>query len=373
MSTQVIQIDSARVDIDAIHRAGDVLRDGGLVGFPTETVYGLGARADDAAAVARLREVKGREVRKGFTVHIASRDDVKSFAPRMTGLARRFVRKGWPGPLTLIVSVEDPASVPIMAGRDGGAAEAMYFENTIGLRCPDDPVAHELLRAVGAPVVATSANPAGKPPPMTGDDVLKELDGRIDVLVDSGVTKYAKQSTIVRVTGSTYDVIREGVYDAGIIERLSAVRLLFVCTGNTCRSPMAAALAKHVIAEKLGCTAAELPSRRVLIESAGTAGGGGGASPNAVTVMARRGIDLSGHSSTRLSAESVREADHIFVMTRAHGDRIVEMVHSAQSRVALLLDDDDVADPIGGSEKDYERCARTVERGLRARLQEVML
>ena len=150
MSTQVIQIDSARVDIDAIHRAGDVLRDGGLVGFPTETVYGLGARADDAAAVTRLREVKGREVRKGFTVHIASRDDVKSFAPRMTGLARRFVRKGWPGPLTLIVSVEDPASVPIMAGRDGAAAEAMYFENTIGLRCPDDPVAHELLRAVGA-------------------------------------------------------------------------------------------------------------------------------------------------------------------------------------------------------------------------------
>ncbi len=265
MGMRVVQVDAREVDVEVIRHAAEVLRDGGLVAFPTETVYGLGARADDAGAIARLRQVKGREARKAFSVHIASRDDVKSFAPRLSGLAGRFIRKGWPGPLTLIVSVEDPASAPVMVGRDGFAAEAMYYDNAIGLRCPEDPVAHELLRSVGAPVVAASANPAGRPPPLTGDEVRKSLAGRIDLLLDSGRTKYTKPSTIVRVTATTYEIVREGVYDAGIIERLATARLLFVCTGNTCRSPMAAALAEHLIAQRLGCSAAELSARGVVI------------------------------------------------------------------------------------------------------------
>ncbi len=373
MNTDVLRIDPQAGWTEAVRRAAEVLTGGGLVAFPTDTVYGLGARADHPESVARLRAVKSRGADQAFTVHIGRPDDASSFAPGLEGLATRFIRKAWPGPLTLILPVDDPSSAPVMADLNGSAVAVMYYENKIGLRCPDDPVAAALLQAVEAPVVASSANRAGHAPARTGKDALRELDGRVDLLLDVGSTRYAKPSTIVRVSGSSYNIVREGVYDAGIVKRLSTLHLLLVCTGNTCRSPMAAALAKSMLAGRVGCSASELPARGIEVQSAGTAGGCGGASPHAVTVIARRGIDLSGHASTPLNTEMIRKADYIFAMTDSHRDRIVEMVRSAEDRVARLLNDQDIDDPAGGSEDDYEKCARRVEEGLGARLQEVIV
>jgi len=373
MATQVIKADPQGTSADAIREAGEVLRKGGLVAFPTETVDGLGARADHTGAMERLRAVKSREPTKAFTVHIASREDAPRFVPGFGGLAARFGRKAWPGPLTLVVSVDDPSSAPVMAGRNGEAEEAMYYNNTIGLRCPDDGVAQGLLRAVDAPVVAASANLAGQAPPRTAAEVLRGLDGKIDLLIDAGHTKYAKASTIVRVTGSSYEVVREGVYDAGIVERLSTVRVLFVCTGNTCRSPMAAGLAGPILAARLGCRSDELGARGVVVQSAGTHGGGGGASAHALEVMAKRGIDLTDHVSTALSAEMLQQADYVFAMTRVHRETILQLAPSADPKVLLLLDGKDIHDPMGSAVNEYKRCAQTIERGLRVRLQEVIV
>jgi len=373
MSTQVIKSDPQGASADAIREASEVLRRGGLVAFPTETVYGLGARADHAGAMERLRAVKSREPTQAFTVHIASREDAPRFVPGFGGLAARLGRKAWPGPLTLVLTVDDPSSAPVMAGRNGKVAEAMYYNNTIGLRCPDDSVAHGLLRAVDAPVVAASANLAGQAPPRTASEVLRGLDGKIDLLIDTGLTKFAKASTIVRVTQTSYEVVREGVYDAGIVERLSTIRVLFVCTGNTCRSPMAAGMAAQILAERLGCRPAELRTRGVVVQSTGTSGGRGGASAHALEVMAKRGIDLSDHVSTALSAEVVQQADYVFAMTQGHRETILRLAPSAEPKVSLLLDGEDVRDPMGGEVEEYERCTQTIERGLRARLQEVIV
>ncbi len=373
MATQVFKSDPQGVGSEAIREASRVLQGGGLVAFPTETVYGLGARADDAGAMKRLREVKAREPTKAFTVHIASREDAPRFVPRFGGLSARFGRKAWPGPLTLIVTVEDPSAAPVMAGRNGSAAQAMYYDNTIGLRCPDNAVALHLLRSVDAPVVAASANLAGQAEPHTAADVLRQLDGKIDLLLDAGRTKYTKASTIVRVTGSSYEVVREGVYDAGIVKRLSTVRILFVCTGNTCRSPMAAGLAASILAERMSCKPSELAGRGVLVQSAGTSGGSGGASSLAIEIMTRRGIDLSAHASTALTAEIVQQADYIFAMTGEHRERILQMDPTAESKVKLLLEDEDVRDPIGNDVEAYERCAEIIQRGLGVRLREVIV
>ncbi|MEK6797495.1 MAG: L-threonylcarbamoyladenylate synthase [Planctomycetota bacterium] len=373
MATEVIRVDATRRDRQAIRRAADVLRNGGLVAFPTETVYGIGVRADLPAAVARLRDVKGRAAEKALTVHIGSPGAMRLYVPDPPGLAERFARKGWPGPVTLILDVPSSVTPPVLEGRNPATAGAIYYEQTVGLRCPDEATALALLGEVDAPVVASSANAAGEPPPRDAQEVLGGLQGRIDLLLDGGTTRFAKGSTIVRVRAAGYSMIREGVLDAGVVQRMAILRILFVCTGNTCRSPMAAGLARKLIAERLGCRAGDLTDRGILVESAGTSGGLGGAATNAKAVMARRGVDLSDHSAATLSADLLGQADYVFVMTQAHLKTVERLAPANSDRVAMLLNDDDVTDPFGGSEEDYERCAAVLERGLRERLREVVL
>ncbi len=383
MKTRVITIDRDADRASAAHRAAEVLGKGGLVAFPTETVYGVGVRADLGDAVARLYELKSRAPEKPFTVHIASPADAEGFASPLSGVARRLMRKAWPGPLTLILPVGDPQTRPGIAGLDSSAVKAMYSENTtgkapgapglVGLRCPSDAFACAMLTATQGPVIAASANRAHHPPPLTADEVLTELDGKIDLLIDGGPTRYTKASTIVRVTGTSYEIVREGVYDKRIVDDFATFRLLFVCTGNTCRSPMAGALARVMLAKKLGCPESELSSHGIEVSSAGTAGGDGRAADHAIAVMRQRKIDLSNHVSAGLTAEMIDRADEILVMTRSHRQSVLAMVSSAEDRVRLVLGDRDLDDPIGGSEEDYERCATALTQGISARLDEVII
>ena len=153
MVTQVIKVASAEYQT-LVRGAGNLLDRGGLVVIPTETVYGLAARADVPAAMGRLREVKGRDVQQGFTVHVPHREDVKLYVAQVPPLAARLIRKAWPGPLTLLLEVEEPEKAPILVNRDSSAREAIYYQKTVGLRCPDDAVARAVLEQASGPVVA---------------------------------------------------------------------------------------------------------------------------------------------------------------------------------------------------------------------------
>ena len=203
--TRIVPADSA-----GIAEAARVLAEGGLVAFPTETVYGLGADATDANAVARLYEAKERPTFNPLIAHLASADAAKKIG-RLNGTALRLAGKFWPGPLTLVVPAlpRCPVCDLARAGLD-----------TVALRVPAHPVAHPLLEAVGKPVVAPSANRSGHVSPTTADHVLTDLRDRIDVVLDGGPTPFGLESTILDCTDEEPRMLRPGTIPRGAIEEL---------------------------------------------------------------------------------------------------------------------------------------------------------
>jgi L-threonylcarbamoyladenylate synthase len=184
---------------DAIAEAARVLTLGGLVAFPTETVYGLGAAADDPAAVARVFKVKGRPTAHPLIVHVADAAAFVDLTPEVSEAAARLAEKFWPGPLTLVV----PRGAAVLPSVTGG-------QDTVAVRVPAHPVALALLRAYGRPIAAPSANRFGAVSPTTAEHVRTELGGAVDLVLDGGACAVGLESTIIDLTGSSPLVLRPG-------------------------------------------------------------------------------------------------------------------------------------------------------------------
>lgn len=182
---------------EAVQRSLTVLASGGLVAFPTDTVYGLAASAFDAQAIERLFLAKERQTEKAIPVLLANLTDLEKVTFDMPDHARRLVEKFWPGPLTLVVR------------RHPNLPENISPYPTIGVRMPDHPVALAILRASG-PLAVTSANLSGFPSPTRADQVLEQLNGRIDLIIDGGATYGGVPSTVVDCTGPTPKILRAG-------------------------------------------------------------------------------------------------------------------------------------------------------------------
>jgi L-threonylcarbamoyladenylate synthase len=198
-ATVVTVVDAATLRAEALAHAAMVLRDGGLVAFPTETFYGLGASATDANAVRRVRHVKGRAASKPLLVLVDSIAMAESLAAEVTPRARELMVSYWPGALTLV-----------LRARAGLPRELTAGTGTIGVRLSPHPIARTLVSALAGPLTAPSANLEGAAPPTTAADVLRVFDGVIDVVLDGGVTVGGLASTVVDVTGQSPRVLRHG-------------------------------------------------------------------------------------------------------------------------------------------------------------------
>ena len=354
MQTEVLSITSSEGYRRSTDRAAQVLREGGLVAFPTETVYGLGVSAVLPDAVERLRQVKGRSASAPFTVHIGRREQALSFLGDVSPMAYRLMEAAWPGPLTIVFEVDDPLQTEV--GKEKGAAfvEQVYTEGSIGIRFPACEATCDLINALGDVVLASSANRSGDPPPINASQVLAALDGDVDVLLDGGPTQYGQASSVVRVNRQGWTLLREGVLQARTISRLAMTNILLVCTGNTCRSPMAEGLLKHLLAQKLECSVEDLPSRGYRVFSAGTSGfDGSPATPEAVDALKERGIDLSDHRSSSLTREMIEQAQHVWTMTEMHRAAVVQMAPHCEKAVQVMGGEESIEDPIGGSLELY--------------------
>ncbi len=209
MPTITLPVDEHSPDSEAIRLAAERLRAGGLVAFPTETVYGLGANALDPAAVHRIFEAKGRPASDPLIVHLYDLAWLPRVAQPGGPLAAILAEAFWPGPLTLVLPRQPDVPLAVTAGRD-----------TVAVRVPSHPVARALLLAAGLPIAAPSANRFARPSPTTARHVLDDLDGRVDVVLDSGPVAIGVESTIVDLTCEPPALLRPGGAPPEALRRL---------------------------------------------------------------------------------------------------------------------------------------------------------
>lgn len=184
---------------DTVARAAEIIRAGGLLGIPTETVYGLGANGLDPEAVMKIFEAKGRPQDNPLILHVAGPEQVENFCHDVPEMAWTLMERFWPGPLTLILPARDIVPRRTTAGLD-----------TVGVRCPATAVTRGIIAAAGVPIAAPSANISGKPSPTTAQHVLHDMDGRIDAVVDAGPCGVGVESTIVDLTCGVPRLLRPG-------------------------------------------------------------------------------------------------------------------------------------------------------------------
>ena len=275
MAAVVIDLRHADDLRDVVHQTVQSLVEGKIVAFPTETVYGLAASALDEDAVARLAAVKGRRPNHPLTLAIRSADEARDYVPDMSPLAQRLARRCWPGPVTLVVDDAHPDSLARQL--PGKVLDYVLPLKTLGLRVPGHQVVLDVLRMLVGPLALTSANRTGGVEAVNAREVIEALGGDVDLVIDDGPCRFGEPSSVVRVQGNRYEILRAGVVPEKTMQRLSCTMVLFVCTGNTCRSPMAEAICRQLLAGKLGCSMDQLEDRGVLVMSAGVAAMLGGA------------------------------------------------------------------------------------------------
>jgi L-threonylcarbamoyladenylate synthase len=343
---------------EAVQRAVRELTAGHLVVFPTESGYHVAANGLRADALASLAQLDGTD---DAVLAVRGVADAVHWAPWMSVTARRLGRRCWPGPVTLIIE-----RLPCEAAAPDAAWSS---EGSIRLRAP----AHEALLVAleelqGPVVLAPVAQLQGSV--ATTEELAATLNGTVSLALFDSEFREKLATTVVQVNGTAWQVTSEGAVTRDMLQSIMPTTIVFVCTGNTCRSPMAEVLCKRLLAERLQCKVEELPKRGFLVLSAGLAAMmGSEASPEAVEAAAQLGADLTGHRSQPLTGDLLARADYVFTMTQSHLRALLPYCSQDGPQPRLLATGgDEVPDPMGSEEQVYRECAQLILEYLQASL-----
>ena len=199
MDTKVVKIDKEQIDDEKLMEAAEILRAGGLVAFPTETVYGLGANALNEEAAKKIYAAKGRPSDNPLIAHISKPEELAPLVKEVPEAGKKLMEAYWPGPLTMIF----PKSDIVPYGTTGGL-------DTVAIRMPSDPIANRMIALAGIPIAAPSANTSGRPSPTTAEHVYQDMNGKIEMILDGGAVGIGVESTIVDVSGPVPMLLRPG-------------------------------------------------------------------------------------------------------------------------------------------------------------------
>ena len=214
ITERIIIEDRENPENEQLKRPAEILRTGGLVAFPTETVYGLGANALNETAAANIYAAKGRPSDNPLIAHIGDFDDLPPLVLEIPETGKKLMEAFWPGPLTLVF----PKSGLVPYGTTGGL-------DTVAVRMPADPVARALIRLAGVPVAAPSANTSGRPSPTTADHVWQDMNGKIDMIVDGGAVGIGVESTIIDVSGAGPVILRPGAVTQEMVSAVLGIEV----------------------------------------------------------------------------------------------------------------------------------------------------
>jgi L-threonylcarbamoyladenylate synthase len=348
----VAELDDPR---DAVHRAVACLAQGGLVGLPTDTGYAPVASALHRGAVERLASIGGEP--GAIVLAVRSAAEAEDWAPGLSTLARRLARRTWPGPVTL--ELVDGVEHGLARYLPEPARRAAASDSLVRLRQPRGDLVREVLGLTSGPILLVEGVGTAD-----AGQAAASMAGSVDMLLDDGPAP-PRIATRVRIEGETWSTARPGVVDERSLRRLASTAILFVCTGNTCRSPMAEALCRARLARRLGCRPDELEQRGFLVASAGLAAARDArAAEDARAIVAEQGGSLAQHLSQPLTCELVAYADRIVAMTSDHLDAILDQYPDASDRVCLLDPNADIHDPIGCGREVYRVTAAQIGEAL---------
>jgi protein-tyrosine phosphatase len=358
--------------LQIVQQAAEALAKGQLVAFPTETVYGIAAGAWIPEAVDRLAACKGRPEQKPMALALGGAEEVLGWLPDLGAVGWRLARRCFPGPVTLVSG--DGVETGLASRLSESVRRWICPTGTLGLRVPDHEALLQIRGWLPGPLVLTSANPSDQVEATTAEEVARTLADRVALIIDDGPSPLGRPSTVVVVEGEAWRVLREGVVTAADLQVRSACWIVFVCTGNTCRSPLAEVLCKKMLAERIGCAVEALPQHGFLVRSAGLAAfQGDRAAPEAIEVAREMGADLQNHVSQPVTGDLVYQADHVLTMTQAHLQTLHWLFPNAGFVPRVLCPDGiDVADPLGRDLTVYQECARRLQQNLEPWVQELL-